>query len=239
MNRIEPHEVSTILGRAPAGGVVHLIGAGGCGMSGLGHLLLDLGFGVSGSDLCANEDVESLRQRGARIAIGHAAANLPAPAPFLVVYSSAIRLENPEILAAQQLQIPLARRASLLAALVRRQRGICVAGMHGKTTTSSLLAFALEKLQAAPSYAIGAAVPQLARNARFSRGAAQPVLHSGGGGGEAVSTNEFAAAAGSETWFVAEADESDGTLREFQPEHAIVLNVDEEHLDFYENFEAI
>ena len=239
MNRIDPHEVSAILSRAPAGGVVHLIGAGGCGMSGLGHLLLDLGFGVSGSDLCANEDVESLRQRGARIATGHAAANLPAPAPFLVVYSSAIRLENPEILAAQQLQIPLARRASLLAALVRRQRGICVAGMHGKTTTSSLLAFALEKLQAAPSYAIGAAVPQLARNARFSRGAAQPVLHSGAGGGEAVATNGFAAAAGSEQWFVAEADESDGTLREFQPEHAIVLNVDEEHLDFYENFEAI
>lgn len=235
MNRLNPTEVSAILSRAPDGGTVHLIGAGGCGMSGLGHLLLDLGFQVSGSDLCANEEVEGLRRRGARIATGHAAANLPSPPPFLVVYSSAIRLENPEILAAQQLRVPLARRASLLAALVRRQRGICVAGMHGKTTTTALLTFALEKLETAPSYAIGAAVPQLACHARFSRGAAEVMPAVGAGG---ASANGFATAS-AERWFVAEADESDGTLREFQPEHAIVLNVDEEHLDYYENFEAI
>ena len=236
MTRIDPSQVSAILREAPPGGTVHLIGAGGCGMSGLGHLLLDLGFGVSGSDLCANEDVEILRRRGARIAVGHAAAHLGDPPPFLVVYSSAIRLENPEILAAQQRQLPLARRASLLAALVRRQRGICVAGMHGKTTTTSLLAFALEKLQAEPSFAIGATVPQLPRHARFSRGTSREPLLVGGGAGAAP--NAFAVA-GQDCWFVVEADESDGTLREFQPEHAIVLNVDEEHLDYYETFEAI
>ena len=236
MTRIDPSQVSAILREAPPGGTVHLIGAGGCGMSGLGHLLLDLGFGVSGSDLCANEDVEILRRRGARIAVGHAATHLGDPPPFLVVYSSAIRLENPEILAAQQRQLPLARRASLLAALVRRQRGICVAGMHGKTTTTSLLAFALEKLQAEPSFAIGATVPQLPRHARFSRGTSREPLLVGGGAGAAP--NAFAVA-GQDCWFVVEADESDGTLREFQPEHAIVLNVDEEHLDYYETFEAI
>ncbi|GDY19603.1 hypothetical protein LBMAG56_09480 [Verrucomicrobiota bacterium] len=236
MTRIDPSQVSAILREAPPGGAVHLIGAGGCGMSGLGHLLLDLGFGVSGSDLCENEDIEILRRRGARIGVGHAVSHLGDPPPFLVVYSSAIRLENPEILAAQQLQIPIARRASLLAALVRRQRGICVAGMHGKTTTTSLLAFALEKLQAEPSFAIGATVPQLPRHARFSRGTSREPLLVGGGAGAAP--NAFAVA-GQDRWFVVEADESDGTLREFHPEHAIVLNVDEEHLDYYETFEAI
>ena len=111
MTRIDPAQVGEILRNAPASGTVHLIGAGGCGVSGLAHLLLDIGFRVSGSDLSANEDVESLRRRGANIAVGHAAANVSAAQPFLVIYSSAVRLDNPEILAAQQLQVPIARRA--------------------------------------------------------------------------------------------------------------------------------
>jgi UDP-N-acetylmuramate--L-alanine ligase/UDP-N-acetylenolpyruvoylglucosamine reductase len=113
--------------------------------------------------------------------------------------------------------IPVARRAALLSALCQRQRGICVAGMHGKTTTTALLAFALEQLRASPSYAVGALVPQLVPHARFSTAphpSAQP-------------------------WFVVEADESDGSLCMFRPVHAIVLNVDEEHLDHYHNLENI
>jgi UDP-N-acetylmuramate--L-alanine ligase/UDP-N-acetylenolpyruvoylglucosamine reductase len=133
---------------------------------------------------------------------------------MLAVYSSAIRVDNPEVGAARQMGIPIVRRATVLAVLMQQQRGICVAGMHGKTTTTALLAYALAGLQEQPSYAVGSRVPQLECHARFSCGAAP-------------------------NWFVAETDESDGTLREFHPEHAIILNVDEEHLDYFANLEAI
>ncbi len=216
IHRLQPGPVSTLLEAAGPGAVVHLIGAAGCGMSGLGHLLLDLGHRVTGSDLQANEETAQLQARGAEIFSGHAAAQIKSAPPVLVVYSSAIRTNNPELRAALKMKIPVVRRAVLLAALLQRQRGICVAGMHGKTTTSALLAFALEQLGAQPSYAIGALVPQLARHARFTPHSALRIPH-----------------------FVIEADESDGSLREFTPQHAIVLNVDEEHLDFYENLDAI
>lgn len=206
-------QIGQLLETASPGSTVYLVGIGGCGVSGLAHLLLDLGFRVVGSDLAANEETRQLAERGATIHLGHHAEQLAAAHPILVAYSSAIRLDNPELKAAERLQIPLARRALLLAALVHRQRGVCVAGMHGKTTTSALLAFALENLGANPSYAIGALVPQLARHARLS--------------------------VASENLFIAEADESDGTLSEFRPQHAIVLNVDAEHLDFYANLDAI
>jgi UDP-N-acetylmuramate--alanine ligase len=212
MITLKPEPVNTLLQAAP-GALVYLIGAGGCGMSALGHLLLDLGHAVAGSDLADNFEIQQLRARGALIHTGHAATQLEMARPVLVVYSPAVRLDNAEMAAARQLQIPIVRRAVLLAALVGRQLGICVAGMHGKTTTTALLAFALEQLGAAPSFAVGAAVPQLERHARYSPGP--------------------------QAWFVAEADESDGTLREFTPEHAIILNVDEEHLDFYANLDAI
>ena len=207
-------QVSTLLASAPAGSTAYLVGIGGCGMSGLAHLLLDLGWRVAGSDLVAGDETRQLQERGATIHIGHHAEQLVATRPALVIYSSAIRLDNPELEAAEQRQIPIVRRAVLLAALVNRQRCICVAGMHGKTTTSALLTFALEKLGANPSYAIGALVPQLPRHARFT----------------SVATEKY---------FVAEADESDGTLSEFRPQHAIVLNVDAEHLDFYANLDAV
>ena len=216
MTPLDPDEINALLARHAPGGTVYLIGAGGCGMSGLGHLLLDLGFGVAGSDLVLNSEVRQLQSRGASIQQGHSSAALQAKRPFLVVYSSAIPLDNPEIQAAHESAIPMVRRAWLLASLLRRQRGICVAGMHGKTTTTALLAFAFDQLAAAGSYAVGAGVPQLERHARFRPGA------------DGVSP-----------FFVIEADESDGTLRSFNPEHAIILNVDEEHLDFFANLEAI
>jgi UDP-N-acetylmuramate--L-alanine ligase len=218
MIHLDSNQVSSLLENATPGAAVYLIGAGGCGVSGLGHLLLDLGFHVFGSDVIANQETHELQQRGARIHQGHAAQQLEEAVPILVVYSSAVRLNNPELRAAEQRQIPIVRRAVLLAALVRRQHGICVAGMHGKTTTTALLAVALQNLSANPSYAVGAHVPQLQRHARLAARRRQ---------------------AGGPPWFVVETDESDGTLREFHPRHAIILNVDEEHLDYYANLDAV
>ncbi|PYI81665.1 MAG: UDP-N-acetylenolpyruvoylglucosamine reductase [Verrucomicrobia bacterium] len=223
MSTLNSDQVDQLLRSAERNAVVYLVGAGGCGMSGLGHLLLDLGHRVAGSDLALNEDVQQLRARGAEIHLGHTAGHIMGAQPVLVVYSSAIRLENPELQAARQLQIPMVRRATLLAALMHRQRGICIAGMHGKTTSTAWLAFALEQLTARPSYAIGAHVPQLARHASF-QGESRAR-----GEGDPKETN----------WFVIEADESDGSLVEFKPEHSIILNIDEEHLDYYANLEAI
>ena len=228
MSRLNPDQVNELLRAAGAGAPVYLVGAGGCGMSGLGHLLLDLGHGVAGSDLQENEEVRQLRARGAAIQIGHAPAHLQTVRPVLVVYTSAVRMENAELQLAEQLRLPIVRRATLLAALAHRQRTVCIAGMHGKTTTTALLAHTLEELKAQPSYAVGALVPQLERHARFAVG---KVVQSEGG--------VVTATVESDNWFVVEADESDGSLREFHPEHAIVLNVDEEHLDYYANFEAV
>lgn len=212
MNQVGPDQVRQMLAATRPEAPVYLVGAGGCGMSGLGHLLLDAGRIVVGSDLVLNEEIRQLRARGAQVHIAHDARHIADAQPGLVVYSSAIRPENPELAAAREGQIPCVRRAVLLAALMADHRGICVAGMHGKTTTTALLAYALEQLRAQPSYAIGAAVPQLSPPAR---------LRANGG------------------WFVAETDESDGTLKEFSPEFAIVLNVDEEHLDHFADLEAV
>src|SRR5688572_18065292 len=207
-------QTDTLLRQNPDA-TVYLVGIGGCGMSGLAHLLLDLGHRVVGSDLVANAETRELNQRGARIYSGHSASQLSSSIPALVVYSSAIRADNSELQEANRLGIPIIRRAVLLAALAHRQTAVCVAGMHGKTTTTAFLAYALENLQANPGYAAGALVPQLRRHARFSLEPSARKL------------------------FVIETDESDGTLREFHPEVAIILNVDEEHLDYFANLEAI
>ncbi|HWN95626.1 MAG TPA: Mur ligase domain-containing protein, partial [Methylomirabilota bacterium] len=168
MSSLDPEQINALLAKAGRDSVVYLVGAGGCGVSGLAHLLIDAGFRVHGSDAVENEEIRQLRVRGAVIHIGHAASQLRAANPVLVVYSPAVRVENPELQAAKELKLPIIRRAVLLAAFVNRQRGICVAGMHGKTTTSALLAYGLEKLGATPSYAIGALVPQLPVHARLS-----------------------------------------------------------------------
>src|SRR5262245_12951852 len=173
----------------------YLVGAGGCGMSGLAHLLLDRGWQVAGSDLAVNAEVAALQARGARIGRGHDAGRLAAEQPDVVVYSSAVRQDNPELQMAERLRLPIVRRAVMLAALQRRYCGVCVAGMHGKTTTTALLAFALENLSAQPGYAVGALVPQLPRPARLSPRTPQ----TDPGPGELL---------------VLEADESDGTLSE-------------------------
>ena len=196
---------------------MYLVGAGGCGMSAIGHLLLDLGCWIGGSDLTANEAIEELKGRGADIQVGHDAGRIAAAEPNLVIYSSAIAKDNAEVKAALDRGIPAVRRAVLLAALLHRKTGICVAGMHGKTTTAAMLAYALRQLEADPSFAVGAQVPQLQPHARFV--AAVDPKHP--------------------NLFVAETDESDGTLRQFSPEYSILLNVDEEHLDYFADLQAV
>ncbi|MEY2409605.1 MAG: UDP-N-acetylmuramate--alanine ligase, partial [Verrucomicrobiota bacterium] len=163
---LTPEQAASLVENAPRGATIYLVGIGGCGMSALAHLLLDLGFRVAGSDLEANDFTRGLQERGATIHAGHTAAQLIEARPMMVVYSSAVRLSNPELGAAEKAQLPVARRAVLLSALLGTQQGIAVAGMHGKTTTTALLAFALDHLSANPSFAVGACVPQFARHAR-------------------------------------------------------------------------
>ena len=205
-------ELAAWLKEPPAGATVYLLGAGGCGVSALGHLLLDLGLVVCGSDLKSNPAVRQLCARGADIREGHSPEHLADCRPALVIYTSAMRRDNPALRRAVELGVPLLRRAVALAALLRQRRGVCVAGMHGKTSTTALLAHVLRGLGAGSGYAVGGEVPQWERAARLPEG---------------------------DGFFVVEADERDGTLREFHPEQSIILNVDEEHVDYFANLEAV
>ncbi|RFC45386.1 MAG: UDP-N-acetylmuramate-alanine ligase/UDP-N-acetylenolpyruvoylglucosamine reductase [Verrucomicrobia bacterium] len=189
---------------------IHLIGVAGSGMSGIAALLLSLGHRVSGSDKVTTVEVDRLCSVGlAFYSPSQPQAVLEAD---LVVYSSAIRAGHPDYAAAKESEKPMVRRAEALAALLACRRGIVVAGMHGKTTTSAMAAHVLRAGGLHPSHYVGAEIPVLGVNAHWDAE------------GE---------------WFVAEGDESDGTLALYQPEHAIVLNVEAEHLDFYKDLDAI
>ncbi len=229
MTRLNPADVDELL-RGARRETIYLVGAGGIGMSALGHLLLDLGYLVAGSDLEVNDEVRKLQARGALMHIGHSAEQMERARPVLVVYSSAILSSNPELESAERLEIPIVRRATLLAALLRRQNGVCVAGMHGKTTTAAMLAYALKELVLEPSYAIGGGVPQLGGNAHYTRHNWVSLIGSDGTASELPEDDTF---------FVCEADESDGTLLQFEPQNSLILNIDKEHLDYYESFDAI
>ncbi len=189
---------------------VHLIGVAGSGMSGIAALLLELGHEVSGSDKATTQETGRLQRLGLEFHPEHRAEE--AAAAELIVYSSAIREDNPVLAAARQLKKPCARRAEALAAIMRGKRGIVIAGMHGKTTTSAMTAHVLRESGLHPSHYVGAEIPILGTNAHWdSRG----------------------------EYFVAEGDESDGTLEFFHPEHSLILNIEEEHLDFYKDLAAI
>jgi len=188
----------------------HFVGIGGAGMSGLAKIYATRGARVSGSDAKESGTVAALRALGARIGIGHDAANLPADADCVVV-SSAIRPENPELVAARERGLPVLHRADALAALMAGRRAIAVAGTHGKTTTTSMLAVALSALGLDPSYAIGGDLKEPGSNARH-------------GAGEI---------------FVAEADESDRSFHKYAPEVAIVLNVELDHHANYASLDAV
>ena len=189
----------------------HLIGIGGIGMGTLASLLLDRGNTVSGSDVKDNELIVGLRKRGVRIAIGHHISNVQ-EADF-VVYSSAIRVNNPELIESESRNIPVLRRAEVLAQLVNEQVGITIAGAHGKTTTTSMVSSMLINAGLKPTTAIGGII-----------------------NGQAASYN---ANMGAGKYFVAEVDESDGTFLYFNPHYSIITNMDFEHVDFYKDWEGI
>jgi len=189
---------------------VHVLGVAGSGMSGLAALLLELGHEVSGSDKGATQETARLARLGLRFCGPHRAEDCDGME--LVIYSSAIKPDNPILARARETEIAIARRAEALAAIMRGKRGIVVAGMHGKTTTSAMTAHVLRESGLHPSHYIGAEIPILGTNAHWdTRG----------------------------EYFVAEGDESDGTLEFFAPEHSLILNIEEEHLDFYADLKAI
>lgn len=194
----------------------HFIGIGGAGMSGIAKILTQRGAKVAGSDAKESGTAEALRALGATVHIGHTAGNLADDASCVVV-SSAIRPDNPELVRAAELSVPVVHRSDALASLMGGLRAIAVAGTHGKTTTTSMLAVALSELNLAPSYAIGGDL-------------AGPGTNAAHGEGEI---------------FVAEADESDRSFQKYDPEVAIVLNVELDHHanyasmdEIYESFEA-
>ena len=182
---------------------LHFVGIGGIGMSGIAEVLLEQGFTVSGSDLSHNAIVDRLEKAGARIAIGHRPDNiLGADA---VVTSSAVAVDNVEVLAAQQNKIPLVQRAEMLGELMRFRRGIAIAGTHGKTTTTSLVAAVLGAADMDPTFVIGGVVNSHRTNARL----------------------------GSGEYLVAEADESDASFLHLQPQMSVVTNIDADHMETY------
>lgn len=188
---------------------IHFIGIGGAGMSGIAEVLLNLNYKVSGSDLKRSEVTERLESLGAKIFIGHDEANVENPQ--VVVYSTAVNLSNPEILAAKKKQIPVIRRAEMLAELMRMKYGIAVAGTHGKTTTTSMVAAVLVKGGLDPTVVIGGRVNSFGSNAMLGKG----------------------------DFLVAEADESDGSFLRLSPTIAVVTTLDCEHMDFYKDLEHI
>ena len=182
---------------------VHFIGIGGVGMSGIAEVLCTLGYQVSGSDNADNAVTRRLAQLGARVHRGHAAANVLDT--DCVVVSSAIRKDNPELVEARARRIPIVPRAEMLAELMRFRRGIAVAGTHGKTTTTSLVASVLGEGGMDPTFVIGGKLLAAGANARLGQG----------------------------QWLVAEADESDGSFLRLNPAVAVVTNIDADHLENY------
>ena len=190
-------------------GPIHFIGIGGIGMSGIAEVLLNQGYSVQGSDASENANVLRLRERGANVFIGHASENVGSAE--VVVVSTAIRRDNPELVAAREKRLPVVRRAEMLAELMRLKRSIAVAGTHGKTTTTSIVAALLDAGGFDPTVINGGIINAYGTNARL-------------GAGE---------------WMVVEADESDGTFLKLPADIALVTNIDPEHLDHFKTFDAI
>ncbi|APF38075.1 UDP-N-acetylmuramate--L-alanine ligase [Chelatococcus daeguensis] len=190
-------------------GPIHFIGIGGIGMSGIAEVLLNLGYTVQGSDASDNANVKRLREKGASISIGHATENLGDAE--VVVVSTAIKRDNPELAAAREKRLPVVRRAEMLAELMRLKTCVAIAGTHGKTTTTSIVATLLDAGSFDPTVINGGIINAYGTNARLGAG----------------------------DWMVVEADESDGTFLKLPADVAIVTNIDPEHLDHFKTFDAI
>src|SRR3954447_15459368 len=190
-------------------GPIHFVGIGGIGMSGIAEVLINLGYTVQGSDASDSANVKRLRDKGAKVAVGHTAENL-GDAKVIVV-STAIKRDNPEVAAARAKRLPVVRRAEMLAELMRLKSCVAIAGMHGKTTTTSMVATLLDAGGFDPTVINGGIINAYGTNARLGAG----------------------------DWMVVEADESDGTFLKLPADVAIVTNIDPEHLDHFKTFEAI
>ena len=190
-------------------GPIHFVGIGGIGMSGIAEVLLNLGYKIQGSDASENANVLRLREKGATIYIGHNAANLGEAE--VVVVSTAIKRDNPELVAAREKRLPVVRRAEMLAELMRLKQCVAIAGTHGKTTTTSLVATLLDAGKFDPTVINGGIINAYGTNARLGAG----------------------------DWMVVEADESDGTFLKLPADIAIITNIDPEHLDHFKTFDAI
>ena len=189
---------------------IHFVGIGGIGMSGIAEVLLNSGYVVTGSDLQESEATRRLRALGAGIFVGHQEENLTGN-PSVVVISTAVKYSNPEVLEARRRHIPVIPRAEMLAELMRMKYGVAVAGSHGKTTTTSMIAAVLSTAKLDPTMVIGGRVHMFGTNAKAGEG-------------------EF---------LVAEADESDGSFLLLSPTIAVVTNIDREHMDFHQTMERL
>ena len=190
-------------------GTIHFVGIGGIGMSGIAEVMNNLGYAVQGSDIVEGYVVEGLRQRGIKVMIGHAAENLGDAA--VVVTSTAVKRDNPEVVAALEARVPVVRRAEMLAELMRLKNTVAVAGTHGKTTTTSMVACLLYAGGVDPTVINGGIINSYGSNARL----------------------------GASDWMVVEADESDGSFLRLDGTIAVVTNIDPEHLDHYGSFDRV
>ncbi|MFY7744974.1 MAG: UDP-N-acetylmuramate--L-alanine ligase [Erythrobacter sp.] len=190
-------------------GTIHFVGIGGIGMSGIAEVMHNLGYKVQGSDIAEGPSVERLRARGITVHVGHRAENVEGVA--VVVTSTAVRRSNPEVAAALEARVPVVRRAEMLAELMRLKSTVAVAGTHGKTTTTSMIATLLDAGGIDPTVINGGIIEQYGSNARL----------------------------GDSDWMVVEADESDGSFLRLDGTIAVVTNIDPEHLDHYGDFEGV
>lgn len=190
-------------------GPIHFVGIGGIGMSGIAEVLVNLGYSVQGSDASDNYNLDRLRKKGAKVSVGHRADNVDGAE--VVVVSTAIKRDNPELMAARERRIPVVRRAEMLAELMRLKSCVAIAGTHGKTTTTTMVATLLDAGGLDPTVINGGIINAYGSNARLGAG----------------------------DWMVVEADESDGTFLKLPTDVAIVTNVDPEHLDHFKTFEAV
>jgi UDP-N-acetylmuramate--alanine ligase len=188
---------------------IHFIGVGGSGMSGLAEVLLNMGYQVSGSDLKSSDITDRLVSLGGRVFTGHAASNVEGAQ--VVVYSSAVRPDNPELVAARESGFPVIARADMLAELMRMKYGVAVGGSHGKTTTTSMIAAVLQRGGLDPTIVVGGRLRTLGTNAKLGHG----------------------------RFLVAEADESDGSFLRLAPAVTVITNIDREHLDHYKDLDDI
>ena len=184
---------------------IHFIGIGGIGMSGIAELMLDLGYQIQGSDLNSNSNIQRLKKRGVKFFNKHKKENINEVSA--VVFSSAIKRNNPEILQSEKLSIPLISRADMLGELMRHKKSIAVAGSHGKTTTTSLVGAMFDNANFDPTIINGGIINSYSKNNRYGKG----------------------------DWMVVEADESDGSFLRLPHQINVITNIDIEHLDYYKS----